>query len=497
MTKEASTEKKTVLRPPIVAVLGHVDHGKTTLLDTIRKSQIAEGEAGGITQHIGAYQISVPEKDFKIPNAQTKITFIDTPGHEAFSKMRSRGSTLADFAILVVAATEGVKPQTQESIAHIKKANIPVIVALTKMDLPEANVDKVKQQLAKENILVEQFGGTVVAIPVSAKAGTGIKELLETILLLSAMQEISADPKADMEAVVIESKLDKHRGPLASVIVTKGVLKTGVTIYAEKVEARVRAMMDSSGKQVSVANPSDPVEIMGWKSVPEVGATVTLHAPDTHVAAAGVTSKPFSLPPLTTVNKLKMVLKADTVGTLEAIKENLNKEQIEIVASGVGDVSESDILMAKTSGAVVIGFSVAKPNHKVELLAREEKVRTKIYSIIYELLEEIHEVTQLMNKPEAAETVVGTAIIQATFDIDGVKIAGCRLESGKFAKTDLAKIMRAEKEVGRGRMKSIRQGKADVPSVVAPMECGVVFDKKLDFAKGDRIIAITLADLLA
>ncbi|RJR14589.1 GTP-binding protein, partial [Candidatus Microgenomates bacterium] len=320
----------TLLRPPIVAVLGHVDHGKTSLLDAIRKTNVTQGETGGITQHIGAYQVKVNpptggEKsqqkadrplDEKVKSEEEGIiTFIDTPGHEAFAKMRARGANAADIAILVIAASEGVKPQTVESIKYIKAANIPFLVALTKMDLPDVNLDKVKQQLASHEVLVENFGGDIVVMPVSAKTGSGIGELLETILLLSGMNAITGDPNAPLSAVVIEARLDKARGPLASVIVKEGTLQIGETIYAENIEAKVRSMMDGDGNQIKVALPSTPVEIMGWKRMPLVGSVATSSLIEKQAEAPRFQPKAFELPPLETTTKLKIILKADVAGS--------------------------------------------------------------------------------------------------------------------------------------------------------------------------------------
>jgi translation initiation factor IF-2 len=488
-TKAHSTTKS---RPPIVAVLGHVDHGKTSLLDAIRKTSVTQSEHGGITQHIGAYQISVPQKD----TSDKKITFIDTPGHEAFAKMRSRGAQVADIAILVVAATEGVKPQTEESVKHIKAAGVPIIVAANKMDLPEANLDKTKQQLAKIGVLVENFGGDVVLVPVSAKTGTGIPQLLETILLVGEMKELAADPEGALAAVVVEARLDKRRGPLSTVLIKDGTLKQGDTIYSDTTEAKVRAMFDDHGTEITQALPSMPVEIMGWKTVPAVGSTITTQKmTGTGQAAQKFQPKAFSLPPLETQKKLKMILKTDVAGTLEAVRESLG-DAIEFVSTGSGEISESDILLAKSTGSVVIGFNL-KPSGKVIRLAQAEKVRIKTYAIIYELLEEITEVTELLNRPEAAEEELGEAVILAQFNAGEWPVAGCRIERGRIVRGDTVKIMRRETEIGRTRIKSIRHGKEDIPKAEVSTECGIVLEKKLDFRLGDRIIAYKQPELLA
>lgn len=492
--KPVITNATKTTRPPIVAVLGHVDHGKTSLLDYIRKTKITEGEAGGITQHIGAYQVEISNLKSQLSN-QNKITFIDTPGHEAFAKMRSRGATIADIAILVVAATEGVKPQTEESIKHIKAAGIPIIVAMNKMDLPQANPDRTKGELARVGVLVEKFGGDVVIVPVSAKTGMGVDKLLEAILLVAAMNELTTDPTAPFEGVIIESKMDKSKGPLATVIVKSGKLTLGNTIYVENTEAKVRSMTDSLGKSVKEAYSSMPVEVMGWKEVPAVGAQVVATKQVAKISEAKFVGREFALPPLETMKKLRMILKTDVAGSLEAITESLG-EEVEIVRASVGEINESDILLAKSTGSVVIGFNV-RPNAKLTDFAKTEKVRIKVYTIIYELLDEIHEVSQLLNKPEAIETILGEATIAQEFEFGSARIAGCQVTSGRVARNDAIKLLRKDNEIARSRIKSLRTGKADVPKVEANNECGIIFDKKLDFRLGDRIIAFKEKELLA
>ncbi|HCM37953.1 MAG: Translation initiation factor IF-2 [Candidatus Gottesmanbacteria bacterium GW2011_GWB1_43_11] len=506
--KQVAPSQTTVIsRPPIVAVLGHVDHGKTTLLDTIRKSNMTAGEAGGITQHIGAYQIKIknqkspPKADRplteKIKNEDEKsITFIDTPGHEAFAKMRSRGVAAADIAILVVAANDGVMPQTLEAISHIKKAQIPYIVAANKIDLPEANIDKLKQQLAKAEVLVEGYGGDVVLMPISAKTGKGVPELLDMILLISEMKGLTGDPKGVFAGVVIEAKLDKKRGRLASVIVKNGTLTISQTIYAESIPAKVKALISDLGQSVTEATLSQPVEIMGWEAMPQIGAGVYA---ESQIAKQVETSKfqpkPFALPPVTDTKTLKLILKADVAGSLEAIKENLGPN-IELVALGTGEITESDILLAKSTGAAIIGFNV-KPHHKLLQLAQTEKVRLKTYAVIYQLLDEIKEVEAILNQPQAQEEELGQATIMAEFTADEARVAGCRVTKGVVSRGDLVKILRKSEEIGRTRVRSMRFGKTDVAKTEVGKECGILFDKKLDFKVGDLIIAYKLHELLA
>lgn len=480
--------KPSLFRAPIIAVLGHVDHGKTTLLDTIRKSNIASRESGGITQHIGAYQIET--------SSHKKITFIDTPGHEAFTKMRSRGALVADIAILVVAADDGVMPQTEESIRIIKEAGVPFIVALNKIDMPGADPTRVKQQLAKADVLVEGFGGDVVVMSVSAKSGQGVPELLDVLLLLSEMKELKSTSSGVFSGVVIESKKDARKGVLATLIVKSGTLHVGDEIYAEQIKAKVRSMKGDTGAIVLEANESQPVEIMGWESAPQVGAEVT-SSKLAKIAAQTVVQNQvsFTLPPLETIHTLKILLKVDAMGSQEAIVGSFGKA-IEIVSMGIGEILESDILHAKSTGAIIIGFNV-KASAAVATLAEREKVKIKTYVIIYELLDEIGEVANLLNKPEATEEVLGKAQILAEFKSNDVKVAGCRVLEGRIVRGDLVKIMRDKTEVGRTRIKSLKHNKDDIPKAEMNLECGVLLDKKLDFRIGDTIIAYKTHELLA
>jgi len=483
-----------IARPPIVAVLGHVDHGKTTLLDTIRKSDTAAKEHGGITQHIGAYQIEVQSSKFKVQSNQNKITFIDTPGHEAFSKMRARGGAAADIAILVVAANDGVMPQTEESIAHIKAAGIPMVVAINKMDLPEADEKRVKQQLAQKDVLVEGFGGDVVTIPVSGKTGKGVDKLLEVILLIAEMQGITSDPEAEINGVVIESKQDKQKGILATVIVKNGTLKIGDTIYAEKTRAKVRNLLSDIDENLKVAGPGTPVEIMGWDNLPQVGSEVTVHAQTETRPGEKTAARLFTLPPLDESKKLKIILKSDVAGSLEAIIGSLPKN-VEIVHKAIGPVIDSDIWLAKSTGALVIGFNVSASG-QVKKLAELEKVRVKTYALIYELLDEVKDVVELINKP-IQEEEIGKAEIIAEFEVSAQRVAGCRVVEGFITKGSQIKILRRDKEIGRTRIKSIRHLKEDLSKAEKGIESGVMFDKKLDFKIGDFIIAYKVYDPLA
>ena len=425
-----------------------------------------------------------------------KITFIDTPGHEVFIKMRARGAQVADIAVLVVSASDGVMPQTQESISIIKKAGIPFIVAVSKIDLPEADIEKVKQQLAQNEVLVEGFGGDVVLVPVSAKTGKGIPELLDVLSLVGEMRELAADPEGAFLGTIIEAKRDRRKGILATVIIKNGTLRLGDTIYAENIRAKVRAMLGAQGQRVLTALPSQPVEILGWEAVPAIGAEVS-KTPLTQTSSQAREEKTytFELPPVETTTKLKIILKADVAGSLEAIKENLPK-LVDIVNWGTGEIGEADVLLAKSTASFIIGFNV-KVTGSAQKLATLEKVKIKVYTVIYQLLDEIGDVIDLLNQPEAQEQPLGESTILQEFKFDAERVAGCKVVSGRMARNDLIKIMRKDEEIGRGRIKSLRRGKENVPKVEAGGECGVVFDKRLDFKIGDLIIAYKLHELLA
>jgi len=470
-----SEEKPIVQRPPIVAVMGHVDHGKTSLLDAIRQTNVASREHGGITQGVGASQIEFQGK---------KITFIDTPGHAAFAKMRSRGASATDIVVLVVAANDGVMPQTIESIKHIQEAKVPVIVAINKIDLPDAMPEKVKKQLSKEGILVEGMGGDVVVVEVSAKTKKGIDTLLEMILLMSQMQEIKGDPKDPFEGVVIESSVDKGRGPIASIIVKKGTLKVGDEIFAETIKCRVKAMFNGKGIGVKEALPSDPVLVMGFEKVPEVGTKVTT----LKINLSEPAELPTGLPPQEDGRKLKVILKADVKGSLEAITYSF-PDGLRVLSTGLGDVSESDVLLAKSSKGIVVGFNV-KVSHQAQKLAETEKVLVKTYNIIYELLDEIGDVMEALNKPIETEKILGTADVIASFDGGEGKIAGCKIKSGRFVRGDRVRIERSKENIGLSKIKHIKHLKEDIDKALIGTECGLFLDPQLDFAPGDAIIAL-------
>jgi len=487
MPLKKPSEKK-LSRSPIVTVLGHIDHGKTTLLDKIRQTNVVASEAGGITQHIGAYQINYKGK---------LVTFIDTPGHAAFSQMRSRGAKVADLVVLVVAADEGFKPQTGESLKHIKTAKIPYLVAINKIDLPNIDVKKVRKDLAKNGIKVEKEGGKIVDVSVSAKTGKGVDELLEMILLLAEMAEIKGNPQGKLEAVVVESKLDRARGPLATILIHNGSLEVGNEVKVEKVEAKVRAMFDENGKRVSVAGPSKPVEVLGFEKVPSVGGKVRRGKVEEKLE----TKKPITKEVKTSKEeeesasaeapadekKLKIVLKTDVVGTLEAILSSL-PENVEVVHSRVGDVAESDVLLANATEAQIVGFGVKIPG-TVRKLAQVEKVKIETYKVIYELLEEIEEKVLKVMEPTIDEEILGQAEIIAEFAVKKQRVAGGKVYEGRIAKRDKLHLKRGKEIVGDCRIKSMKREKENITQAKKGDEFGAILNPSLDFTIGDVLVS--------
>lgn len=469
-----SVEGKLQAKPPIVVVLGHVDHGKTTLISKIYEKDLTQKEYGGISQHIGAYQMNYQGK---------KITFIDTPGHVAFSKMRSRGASVADLVVLVVAADEGVKPQTLESLKHVQKAKIPFLVAINKIDLPNVNLDWVKKNLAENNILVEGYGGNIVTVPVSAKTGEGINDLLEMIFLLGEMAQLKADPKGKLEAVVIESKLDPRKGPLATILLRNGSLKVGDEVAVENLKGKIKAMISDKGENLKIAFPSQPVEVLGFAKVPPVGARVTTEAKE----ALPVSKKKMEATPEVEEEKLKIILKADVVGTLEAILGSLSDE-VEVIFSGVGNINESDVLLAETTKAEIIGFNVKAPT-AVKKLAEGEKVKITTYKVIYELLEDIEKKVLKILEPTIDEEVLGQAEIVAEFMVKKRKVAGCRVKEGEISKQYPLHLKRGEKIIGDCQIVSMKTGKQDIEKAKKGEEFGAVLSGQVDFKIGDMLIS--------
>ncbi len=471
MAKKNETISSSGSRPPIVVVLGHVDHGKTTLLDAIRKTDIASREHGGITQSIGAYQVHTP----------STITFIDTPGHEAFSNMRSRGAGVADIAILVVAGNDSVMPQTQESIKIIKEAGIPYIVAINKVDLPETNVDKVIKDLLRYEVMLENYGGDVPWVKISAKNGDGVKELLDLISLLSEVNGIGKDENQNLSAIVIESKMDKNRGPVATAIIRSGKVSSGDKIFVSEKEEKIRALIDYKGEQLKEATAGTPVEIIGLSQVPPVGSTVSLEKQEAQIKVAEKRSDQQG------ENSLSLILKSDSVGTLEAISAQI-PANVNVISSGVGEINGADVMLAKSTKAIILGFNI-KVSSEASKLADTEKVLVRTYRIIYELLEELSDAAEGMLKPIETEEELGRGQIVAEFPFEKMKICGTKVISGRIARGDQIKIMRGEEELGRARAKSVRTGKEETNKVEAGKECGVLLEPQIDFRPGDDIIS--------
>ncbi len=462
------------VRPPIVVILGHVDHGKTTLLDYLRKSNVAARESGGITQHIRSFQLELP--------GSTSVTFIDTPGHQAFSEMRHRGSRVADIAVLVVAADDGVMPQTRQSISFIKESGLSFIVALNKIDVPSADPDRVLTQLAEDGVLVESFGGGVPAVKISAKTGQGVPDLLEIITLINSLNPAMADSDADLEATVLESRMDSKKGPLATLIIKNGSLHTGQEVFQTNSIGKARAIIDSDGKTVSVALPSQPVEILGLAHVIEVGSQISNHPLQSSVNLANA---PRSSGGSVRGSKLNLIIKADVAGSLEAILAGLPSD-VTIVSSGTGDISENDIMLARTSGSEVLGFNVRTPSG-VAKLAESEKVSISTFRIIYELFDYLDKKLH----PVSTEQILGKAKVLADFKIESEKIAGCKCTEGAIEKGSFIRVERAGQLIGKTKIRSLRQGKTIVERVKIGTEFGAVFSPFVDFKIGDDIIATT------
>jgi|SRR5581483_4211783 len=480
MAKKEETKSKEDFYPPVVTVLGHVDHGKTSLLDAIRKTSIAEREHGGITQKIGASKVEIMHDGQK-----RSITFIDTPGHETFSKMRSRGALVADIGLLIVSSSDGIKPQTVESIQVLKSANIPYIVVLTKSDLPNKEVEKTKGALAKEGIQLEGYGGDVPVIEVSAKTGSNIKELLDLILLVWEMGGKKAQSESPT-AIVIESKLDPRIGPKATIVVKSGVIKPRDQLYCEGIPLKVRSLIDDSGKQLQAASVGDAVEVLGFEKVPPVGGIVSTEKNAVVVQNVQKPVEPLDFFSETPQGSLSVIICADTLGSLEAVVDALPEELV-IVSKKTGDITSSDVTHAKSTGAIVVGFNVKIPPN-IAHLAKTEKVLMKNYTIIYELIDEVKDV--MAGKLEALqEEVFGIAKVLASFPFEKTKVLGVSVSEGRVARGDKVRILRGETVVGESTIQSIRKGKESVSKVEAGAECGVVISPMLDFTIGDMVLS--------
>ncbi len=467
------------VRPPIVTIMGHVDHGKTSILDKIRQSDVASKEVGAITQAIGAYQITWKNK---------KITFLDTPGHEAFLKMRSRGAQIADLVVLVIAANDGVMPQTKESIKIIQESKTPFLIAVNKIDLPEASLDKIKGQLAEMEILVEGYGGNIVTVPVSAKTGAGIEQLLEMILLTAEMEELKADPQGELEADIVEAKKDQSCGPLVTLIIKNGTLKKGDLLMAQGVYGKAKLIRDDKGKSIDEAVLSQPVEVLGFEGLPPVGAKVKLAKGETVTATPKASIQPTKeLSEEEKAKRLRIILKADSEGSLEAIFGSLPSE-VEIISSGVGEINESDILLAKSCGAKIFGFNL-RLSGSVKRLAEEEKIKIFTFQIIYDLLKQLEEMILKIMEPTIDRNVLGKAEIIAEFEAKDAKVAGAKVVSGRINRTDKVCLERAGQIIGETKLKSLKHQTQDINQADNGTEFGAIFDPPVKFQKGDLIIA--------
>lgn len=498
-----------VPRPPVVTVMGHVDHGKTSLLDAIRQTNVTATEAGGITQHIGAYQV---EKDGK------KITFLDTPGHAAFTAMRARGAQVTDIAVLVVAADDGVMPQTVEAINHARAANVPIIVAINKIDKPDANPERVKQQLTEYGLIPEEWGGDTICVNVSAKTKQGIDELLEMILLVAEMAELKANPNRKAKGTIIEAKLDKGRGPVATVLVQNGTLEVGDPVFAGFAYGRVRAMMDFQGRRVKKATPSMPVEVLGLSDVPQAGDI--LYAVEDEKIARQFAEKRLAKKreeemKATTrvtlddlfkkiqegqVKELNVVIKADVQGSVEALRtalEKLSNEEVRvnIIHGGVGAISETDIMLASASNAIVIGFNV-RPDANARKAAEAEKVDVRLYRVIYDAIEDVKAAMSGLLEPEYREVFVGRAEVRQIFKVPKLGIAaGCYVLEGKITRNAQVRLIRDGVVIHEGRLASLKRFKDDVREVVQGYECGLMIENYNDINEGDIIEAFVMEEV--
>ena len=512
LKEDEEDEALMVKRPPVVCVMGHVDHGKTSLLDAIRKTNVISGEAGGITQHIGAYVVNY--------NGE-KITFLDTPGHEAFTAMRMRGAQATDIAILVVAADDGVMPQTVEAISHAKAAGISIIVAVNKIDKPSANVEKVKQELAEYELLAEDWGGDTVFVPVSAHTGEGLEQLLEMVLLTAEMNELKANPNRKARGVVIEAKLDKGRGPVATVLVQKGTLHAGDAVAIGSAYGRIRAMVADNGEKIKEAGPSTPVEILGLNNVPNAGEILMSTKNEKEARSIAETfinegrekllegSKAkakmtlddvFSQIQAGNLKELNIIVKADVQGSVEAVKQSLVKLSndevvVKVIHGGVGAINESDVTLASASSAIIIGFNV-RPDNTAKEIADREDVDVRLYRVIYQAIEDVEAAMKGMLDPIYEEKVIGHAEIRQLFKSSGVgMIAGSYILDGTFQRGCKVRISREGTQIFEGDLASLKRFKDDVKEVKAGYECGLVFDGFSEFKELDIVEAYIMVEV--
>lgn len=502
---EAGDEKDLAPRKPVVTVLGHVDHGKTSLLDAVRQTNVTSEEFGGITQHIGAYQVIVDGRT---------IVFLDTPGHEAFTAMRSRGAQVTDIAILVVAADDGVMPQTIEAINHARAAGVPIIIAINKIDRPNANPDRVKQQLSEHGLVPEDWGGDTIFVPVSALKHEGLKELLEMVLLVSDMSELKANPTLPAQGTVIEAKLDRGRGPVATILIQDGTLRVGDAVICGTISGRVRAMVNDKGERIIEAMPSTPVEVLGLSDVPMAGDRFQVVSHDRmarqvaekrslKIKEASQRTRRITLDDLFKqiqegeIQELNLIIKGDVQGSVEALQEallklSLEEVKIQIIHTGVGSINESDVMLASASNAIIIGFNV-RPDAKARKLAEKDKVDLRLYRIIYEVIDDIKAAVSGLLKPEFKEVILGTVDVRQVFKASKLgTIAGGYVTEGKVTRNALVRVIRDGIVLHEGRIDSLKRFKDDVREVLTGFECGVLLENYNDILEGDVIEAFIM-----
>jgi len=507
--EEEDLEKDRIPRPPIVTIMGHVDHGKTSLLDAIRKTNVTGDEAGGITQHIGAYQVQIKG---------ATITFLDTPGHEAFTAMRARGAQVTDIVVLVVAADDGIKPQTLEAIHHANAGGVPLLVAINKIDKPDARPDDVKKQLADQGLLPEEWGGQTIYTEVSALQGQGIDHLLELILLQAEIMELKANPQIRGHGVIIESHLDKGRGPVATLMIQKGQLKVGDPFIAGNYFGKVRAMVNDQGKEIQKASLSTPVEVIGLPEVPTPGDTFLVVKDEKRARQLSdlkIQRKRESIlsqkPRITMedlhqqiiegkIQELNLIIKADVQGSIQAVREAFNKLEtdkvrVKIIHDAVGGITESDILLASASNALIIGFNV-RPTFKAEAMAAQEKVDVRLYSIIYDAIEDIQKALEGLLEPTFKEKIMGRTEVRKVFSLPKIGvIAGCQVLSGMIERNSKARLIRDNVVIYEGKIQSLRRFKDDVKEVASGYECGLALDKYQDLKQGDIVEAFVMEEV--
>lgn len=505
------SEDTLVTRPPVVTVMGHVDHGKTSLLDAIRETKVQAGEAGGITQRIGAYSINVKGK---------KVVFLDTPGHEAFTQMRARGAQITDISVIVVAADDGIMPQTKEAISHSKAAGVPIIVAINKIDRPEANIERIYQELADNDLLPEKWGGSTITVEVSAKKRINIDELLEMITLVAEMEDIKANPNRRAMGTVIEAQLDKGQGPTATVLVQKGTLKKGDYVVSGTACGKIRLMVDDNGKGIMKAAPSTPVKIMGLSEVPEAGEFFYAVESEKKARAIADMRKEKQREEMITATQkvsldnlfdrikegelkdLNIIIKADNKGSIEAISSSLTKlsndeVKVSVIHSGVGGISESDVMLASASNAIIIGFNV-RPNNGAMDLANAESIEVKTYRVIYDIIDDIKNAVKGMLKPKTKETVLGRATVRATFRLpSGQTIAGIYVDNGKITRNSSIRLLRDDMVIHDGGISSLKRFKDDAKEVATGYEAGLGLDNYNDVKEGDEMEAYIIEEIKA